>query len=478
MNSLHPAFVSSLIWAVLLAFVLPASAQMPDKATVFLAHAHMDDESIWPGGVLPYYSQVKNIPVTLYSAVTRAGNGSYPIMANGRSRVADLRRAVDVYAGQSLESGVFSALGHYTSGNITMVEGGFTDTGCCGADPTDTWSTAGDNSSWGTSPAVSQLTPGFGNMFGMSDARWAAAWGMAREIRRFRPEVVVSAHDLEGDYGHSNHTSIAIAAIDAYDMAADPAVNIEGLAVWQAKKLYVRGDSYDNRDTLLWPDLSSAFPDFASDGGINSLFHDYFEDPSIDSQTPREVGNDGLDQHIAWKTHLPGGHDVTTIYDPNTVRPGNHSEWWTLYRSTVGPDTPTGPFTIAGDYTETVYDGWARGDFFENIPIVIQGWNDVVGDLNQDGFVDGADAIAFQAGWHMAGTGLSALDRYMQGDLNLSGFTDLADAFILHDALVDAGSSITMQQVLGGAVPEPASWMLAVLGIACLGSMRRKSQSE
>ena len=41
---------------------------------------------------------------------------------------------------------------------------------------------------------------------------------------------------------------------------------------------------------------------------------------------------------------------------------GHHSEWWGLYRSTVGTDTVQDDFTIMG----TTYSGWARGDFLEN----------------------------------------------------------------------------------------------------------------
>ncbi len=53
-------------------------------------------------------------------------------------------------------------------------------------------------------------------MEGVSDGRCVGAWVVAREIRSFQPEVVVSVHDLEGDYGHENHTASAIALIEAF----------------------------------------------------------------------------------------------------------------------------------------------------------------------------------------------------------------------------------------------------------------------
>ena len=174
----------------------------------------------------------------------------------------------------------------------TFVEGGYIDTGCCDPDPDDSWSDSGDGVGWGSSIGVTNVTPGFGNIYGLSDARFAAAYGIAREIRRYRPQVVVTPHDLEGDYGHSNHSATAIAAIDAFTLAADSSVDIDGLAAFQTQKLYLRGDANDNRNTISWDG-------FTSTGGISSLFHDGFEDQTINGLSPREVTNLGLQEHAS-----------------------------------------------------------------------------------------------------------------------------------------------------------------------------------
>ena len=59
--------------------------------------------------------------------------------------------------------------------------------------------------------------------------------------RKHQPEVVVT-HDLNGEYGHGQHRMMADAAIQAWDLAADPGTYPEQSALygtWQPRKLYV-----------------------------------------------------------------------------------------------------------------------------------------------------------------------------------------------------------------------------------------------
>ena len=59
--------------------------------------------------------------------------------------------------------------------------------------------------------------------------------------RKHRPEVVVT-HDLNGEYGHGQHKMMADAAIQGYDLAADPDKYPDlatAYGTWRAKKLYV-----------------------------------------------------------------------------------------------------------------------------------------------------------------------------------------------------------------------------------------------
>jgi LmbE family N-acetylglucosaminyl deacetylase len=347
--------------------ILPVSARTippPPRVPLLFVHAHADDESIFGGGVLPYYAQTRDLPVAVVSIVTRNPNGSSPITSGSTSRIAELRRAMDVYAGQAPGSGVLTGTDYHT-GNIVQTNVGFIDTGCCSVPPDDSWSDAGDGHGWGLSSGVTQVTPGFGNTNGFADGRLAASWAVARQIRRYRPDVVVTCHDLEGDYGHSNHTATAIACIEATTLAADPATDIDGLPPWQTQKLYLRGGPSDNRDTISYVFNDPLFPgSFTSNGGIHPLFHDFFEEPTISGQTPRQVADAGLDQHVS-----QGNLDVSTVFRSGESFNGHHSEWWTLYQSNIGPDTIEPGFTVAGDTTATTYSGWARGDFFDNLVV-------------------------------------------------------------------------------------------------------------
>ncbi len=76
---------------------------------------------------------------------------------------------------------------------------------------------------------------------------------IVREIRRFRPDVIVSRFDGSGRDGHGNHQASGILSREAFKAAADPArfpeQIREGLLPWQAKKLYI-GNTPQNEATL------------------------------------------------------------------------------------------------------------------------------------------------------------------------------------------------------------------------------------
>ena len=59
-----------------------------------------------------------------------------------------------------------------------------------------------------------------------------------------------------------------------------------------------------------------------------------------------------------------------------------------LYSSTVGTDTVAGDFQAPNAYNQTTtYSGWARGDFFENLP--------VFPDSDSDGMAEGWELAHF-----------------------------------------------------------------------------------
>ena len=73
--------------------------------------------------------------------------------------------------------------------------------------------------------------------------------------RKHQPEVVVT-HDLNGEYGHGQHKMMADAAIQGYELAANPEKFPESAAaygVWQVRKLYVHlwGDE-SNQTVMDW----------------------------------------------------------------------------------------------------------------------------------------------------------------------------------------------------------------------------------
>lgn len=184
----------------------------------------------------------------------------------------------------------------------------------------------------------------------IAEGRERAGRTLAYWMRRYRPDVVLT-HDFGGEYGHNNHKATALATADAVLLAADPAEDIGDLPAWQVKKFYVH--RY----------------------GTNPLFHDHFDEVSIDTdgdgipdKTPVDVANDGLDLHVS-----QGSPNVSTVHASGEVSASwapHPGEWWGLYSSTVGPDTIEPDFVAPDpDNNPTTYSGWARGDFFENLTV-------------------------------------------------------------------------------------------------------------
>lgn len=98
---------------------------------------------------------------------------------------------------------------------------------------------------------------------------------IVREIRTFRPDVIVSRFDGSSRDGHGNHQAAGILSREAYKAAADPnrfpEQIREGLLPWQAKKLYI-GNTPQNEAGLkinvgeYAPVLGMSYSQFSTEG--------------------------------------------------------------------------------------------------------------------------------------------------------------------------------------------------------------------
>jgi hypothetical protein len=111
----------------------------------------------------------------------------------------------------------------------------------------------------------------------------------------------------------------------------------------------------------------------------------------------------------------------------------------------------------------------------------------IMGDLNLDGVVSGdgtgpADAddlTAFVGGW-LTQHPVANIESWKLGDLNQDAMTDLSDFRLLYNAHPDAGALAPALGVAATAIPEPASWLIALIVLpaawCCVrGPLRRRS---
>ncbi len=417
----------------------------PAKATIMFIGSHPDDEGIFFGGTLGYYTQVRNAPAVSITMTLGEWAFDHSGILNPGQEVKPIEFPETVW--------------RYGFRNEPILPL-FQQSNCCsnvnGNANVRSWR------NWSNGPQFLDSNDD------VALGKQRASRYLAEQIRLYQPDVI-AVQDFNGEYGHPDHRAIAKATEAAWDLAAGndatisdaagstlvSATGIPG-ALWQTKKMYVHKYAQ------------------------NRLFHDFLEDVTIDSdgngtldQSPRDAVEHGLDA-----LSYAGNADVSTVFESGDLYEGHHSEWWGLYRSTVGPDTVLDPFEVDGDLTGTTYNGWARGDFLQNI---FSAPNGIVGDVNQDGavFGDGTglweddDVTAFVEGWLTSGWS-DSFEMYTHGDLNFDGTTSLADAYIMHQTLVDAGLSGLDFGLL--SVPEPSTWMLLGLSAIISWSIRPRKQ--
>jgi len=151
--------------------------------------------------------------------------------------------------------------------------------------------------------------------------------------------------------------------------------------------------------------------------------------------------------------------------------------------SGLGVDNQSTANAVYGNYST-----FADMSFYRNEILAVMNANpnySMIGDINLDGVLSGTttsgvatgDLAAFVNGWgYDNGTGDGDVTSWKNGDLNRDGRTDYLDFVLLRDAFNPAGGSgsLTLQSLFGGAaVPEPASAVTLLFGLAWLTAVRR-----
>lgn len=164
---------------------LPDWEKPVSKADLMVISTHQDDEFLFFGGTIPYYSAVREKETAVVymtdcgrdrcgealAGLWASGHRNYPVFLNLRDKKVD-----------SIKEGL---------------------------------------KLWGGEDRIVEL--------------------LVEQIRELRPEVIVT-HDLKGEYGHNQHKITAHLAEVAVEKAADPEYHPDSVAAygaWQTKKLYL-----------------------------------------------------------------------------------------------------------------------------------------------------------------------------------------------------------------------------------------------
>jgi LmbE family N-acetylglucosaminyl deacetylase len=138
--------------------------------------------------------------------------------------------------------------------------------------------------------------------------REAALRKLVRLVRTLRPEIIVTMNPAPNPGQHGHHQAAGVLATDAFAAAADPSrypeqLRDEGLAPWQARKLFFGGSS-----------------------GSTHLVSIATTEPLIDGRTPADIAGEALSNH---RSQAFGGF----LNSPWLRRP----QGFTLVKSTVIP---------------------------------------------------------------------------------------------------------------------------------------------
>lgn len=368
----------------------------PDKADFMVVTAHPDDEGIFFGGVLPYYTQIRNKSTIVIGMTGTESNHA------GYNRREELERAAWHYGVRH-----------------KPINFGYSDV---------------------NSNVANQWEPVEGEQ--------GVVNRLATEIRRFKPDVLLT-HDFNGEYGHQAHQVTASALAEAYDVAADPLIDLEGLDPWQAQKIYIH--LYNS------PGGTAAVPSpTVSSNGF--MYHSWEETfPELGGKSSRDIANEGLRCHLDPLQVWPQLEVDSRAVQGEQAFDGFHAEDWGLFASEVGPDA-------------------VDSDFFQNVvPDLF--YPEMFGDLTDDQQINAADWAAFKAA---VGSDLSQLSRearYLSGDMDFDGDNDIRD-FRIFRKFYNENSTTGSLESLIASVPEPTGVVLLSLAMVRLVSFRSRNLWE
>jgi LmbE family N-acetylglucosaminyl deacetylase len=424
--------------------------ELPDRAALMVVTSHPDDEGIFFGGTLPYYSRVRNLPTVLV-AMTSGDFKESSGFGAGWPREQELCNAAAAYGVQY--EPIFARFKDvWTDGLSAPGLPSFNDA----SDPDQTfqwWDDPDDRSGPHYSSGGQAV---YGTPADAPDAgRTSSALALAQLIRDRKPTVIVSHDPINGEYGHGNHKATGIAVRAAWHLAAGRPTDIGETTIvpdtltgdpWEAAKVYLH---------LLDEDQ----------GALNALFHTGWEidRAELGNRSCRDLANDGTDQHVS-----QGSPDVETIFANGEGSFGenqSNSEEWGLWQSTVGADSES---TMPAEVSDRIdaddiqflnnQNGgtWHYGDFFEHVDLTPFAHR--LADVNRDSVVDMDD-------WKLMNSYLDQdvpIGSVAMGDANGDGRVDESDLAIARAA----------------GVPEPSSLMLITVGGLALLCQPRPGPSD
>ncbi len=196
---------------------------------------------------------------------------------------------------------------------------------------------------------------------------------------------------------------------------------------------------------------------------IDGTLHDYFSPGPLPPGVAADLGftahTTGLGS-ISVTVTGAGAHSVTGFFDHEIDEPIN------TFFNEFGAVTGVAP---AGQHWEIDEPGYVFGNIFANL---ILGLLD-----NTNGVPAGSpDDVSMGLGWNfLLGAGQTANIHFLVDSVAPAG------GFYLTHTDPDSGSSIFLSgglNIVGGDVPEPASYVLLATGVACIALARRYRKSR